>query len=340
MKYLILICSFWICNIVSAQGQKDTLYFNNGSIVIGELKKIKLGVVTFDPDDANDITIQLRKIKSIYAGSKVFRVESIHNVAIFGIIKPDSADRQVKIIDAGQVTSIYLEDISNLYPFENQFKQRFSGAVGFGYSYTRSSDFGRLNFDGSLNYMAKAQELKLSFSGIYTATDTGFTRDREEVNFKDNFYFSPRSFATLLLSYQKNLELGLDRRYQEGAGIGNKFITSKNIYAWARGGIVFNQEKSTEGEYSGLLTELFAQLQFNLFRFSKPEINLNMAQTFYISLSEKGRYRNDGSTTLAWEMIKDLDLSLELYNNFDSKPPVSGGSTFDFGIVLGLKYSF
>ena len=54
--------------------KKDTLFFNAGSTIVGEVKKIKLGVVTFDPDDANDITVQLRNLKTLSAGSEVFRI--------------------------------------------------------------------------------------------------------------------------------------------------------------------------------------------------------------------------------------------------------------------------
>jgi len=65
-----------------------------------------------------------------------------------------------------------------------------------------------------------------------------------------------------------------------------------------------------------------------------------MAQTFYYSLSQKGRFRNDGETNLNWEIIDDLDLNLGFYNNYDSKPPVKGNRKLDFGIVFGVNYSF
>jgi len=218
--------------------------------------------------------------------------------------------------------------------------QRFSGNVGLGYSYTRSSGFGRLNFDGALNYVSQKKEISLSASGIYTMTDTSFSRDNENVSLLTNNYFSPTSFTTLLANYQRNLELGLQRRYQEGFGAGNKFITSKNIYAWARGGLVLNQEKSLEGNFSGTLAELFGQVQFNFFRFTKPEINFDLKESFYYSLSENGRFRNDGEANLKWEIIEDLDLSLNFYSNYDSRPPGGKGNNFDFGITFGVNYSF
>ncbi len=141
------------------------------------------------------------------------------------------------------------------------------------------------------------------------------------------------------LSYQRNLELGLQRRYQEGVGAGNKFITTKHVYTWARTGFVFNQEKNTEQVTTGTLTELFGQLEFNFFRFTKPKINLFMAQTIYYSLSQN-RFRNDGDSRVSWEAVKNFKLSLEFYNNYDSKPPTEGSSKFDYGILFNVSYFF
>jgi len=336
---LVFLCQ-GICAVMFAQAVKDTIYFNNGSMVIGELKKVQLGVLTFDPDDANDITVQLRKIKMIQARTKIYRIETIQDKVIFGILAKDSINHVIDVIQFNDTVTISVEDISNLYPFDKSVLQRFSGNLGVGYSYTKSSQFGRLDFDGSLNYISKQEEIKLKFSGIYTITDSSFSRDREDINLKYNYYFSPTSFATAILAYQRNVELGLNRRYQEGVGVGNKFITTKNIYAWARGGLVINQELSVENVKSGNLTEFFSQLQFNLFRFTKPEINIDFSETVFFGITEKGRIRNDGELDINWEMIDDLNLSLGFYTNFDNQPPGKGSITFDYGLVFGVNYKF
>jgi Protein of unknown function, DUF481 len=339
MKFILLIVGLILAAATFSQSKKDTLFFNNGSIVIGEIKKIKLGVIAFDPDDANDITVKLRNLKTLSALSKVFRIETVKDVAYYGRLIPYKAN-EVQLLHGSDTIILFIQDISVMYPYENAFLRRFSGNVGLGYSYTRSSNFGRLNFDGSINYTYRKEQLLFSVSGIYTMSDTSFSRDNENISLKNNYYFSPSWFGTLLFNYQRNIELGLQRRYQEGFGAGNKFITTKHVYAWARSGLVFNQEKSTENVTTGTLAEIFGQLQLNFFRFTKPEIDLDMSQTFYYSLSQNGRFRNDGETNLNWEIIDDLKLNLGFYNNYDSKPPVEGSRKLDFGIVFGVNYSF
>ena len=91
MKSTICILFFLtISGKLLSQNLKDTIFFRNGSIIIGEIKMIKLGVVTFDPDDANDITVQLIKLKTISAPGVIFRVENTAEHVYYGKLVPSS----------------------------------------------------------------------------------------------------------------------------------------------------------------------------------------------------------------------------------------------------------
>ena len=86
-------------NLVS-QNIKDTIFFRNGSIIIGEIKMIRLGVVNFDPDDANDITVQLIKLKTISASGVIFRVETTADHVYYGRLIPNLKPGFVTIVQA------------------------------------------------------------------------------------------------------------------------------------------------------------------------------------------------------------------------------------------------
>jgi len=340
-----LICLFFLAfisgNLLSqAPALKDTLFLKNERIIIGEIKTIKLGVLSFDPDDANDITVELRNLKTLSARGVVFRIETSDDHVLYGKVFPSAKPGYATIVGEKDTTDHLLEGISNLYAYKDAFLDRFSGSLGLGYSYTRSSDFGRINYDASAKYVTKKDEVSFFINGIYSSTDTGFSRDQENAELKYNYYVSSTWFLTAFLSYQRNLELGISKRYQEGLGIGNKFITTNHVYAWARTGVAINQQTSTDDVKSGNLTELFGQVQFNFFRFTAPKISLDFSQAVFYSLSEKDRIRNSGQTNLSWEIISDFNLNLEFYNNYDSKPPATAASTFDFGVVFGVNYKF
>ena len=340
MKCVLFLTTLLYATGIYAQKTKDTIYLTNGSKITGEIKRIKLGVVTFDPDDANVITVQLQKTKTIAALMGIFRIETIQHQVYFGKMIPAGNTGFFTIISGPDTTTLPVEKISQVYPFKNYFKQRFSGSASAGFDFTRSSGSGRINYDGKLNYVAKNLEINFSVSGIYSLTDSSFSRDREDISFKNNYYFNPTWFGSLLFKYQRNLELGLQRRFQEGLGAGNKFLTNKHVYAWTRGGLVLNQEKNNEDSLSGTLVELFNQFEFNFFKFTKPEISFNITESFYYSLSQAGRFRNDAQANLNWEIIKDLRLTISAYYNYDNQPPSATSRKFDVGTVLNIGYTF
>lgn len=296
--------------------------------------------MTFDPDDANDITVQLKKLRTMAAQYRPYRVESTTQIVYFGKITTSDRDGYAIFMSEIDTTARAIENISVLYPVKNSFFQRFSGQATAGLDFTRSSGIGRINYDGKINYNAKKVELTLSTAGIYTLTDSSFSRDREDISIKNNYYFNTTWFGTLLVKYQRNLELGLLRRFQEGIGGGNKFITNKNIYAWTRMGMVLNQEENTENTTTATLAELYGQLEFNFFKFTKPEISFTVTEAFYYGLTQKDRIRNDATTTLSYKIIKDLNLTVSFYSNFDSQPPSEESRKFDFGTVFGISYLF
>lgn len=338
LRTLLVFLLFFSFIYAEAQIPKDTIFFRNGSMVIGKLKKAKLGVVTFDPDDANDITVQLRVVKTLSAPSKIFRVETIDNQIHFGTISPTSEMRKIYLWTPIDSAVIDLINVSVLYPYGDNFFKRLSGFVGLGFNYTRSSGFGRLNYDNEIRYTARKIELTVAASGIYSIYDTAFSRDKEDVYIKNNYFFTNSWFVTGFVAYQRNIALAIEQRFQEGLGIGNKFITTKTIYTWARGGLVFNQERSTENVNSGTLTELFGEMELNLYRFEVPKIKTTVANTAYYSLSQKDRIRDDFSLNMSWELVKNFFLTMELYANYDSKPPANGSREFDYGTVVGLRY--
>jgi hypothetical protein len=318
--------------------KKDTIFFKDGSIMVGKIKKIKLGVVTFDPSDANDITVKLLRLRTMAAVRKVFRIETVDKKAYYGKLLP--ADTNYVRVTPGVDSLLYLEDISVLTPYGNSVLQRLSGNVGVGYNYTRSSNFGRLNYNTNVVYTTQRDEISVSASGIYSMTDTSFTRDNENLSLKYNNYFTPTWFVTILASYQRNLELGLERRFQQGLGIGGKFLKKRSVYAWSRSGAVINQERSTEDVKTGPLTELYTQLEFNFFKLARPAFTFDVSQAFYYNLSQSGRFRNDGRVDISWDIISDFKMTLGFFNNFDSQPPTEGSRKFDFGINFGVNYIF
>ncbi|MGN6510570.1 MAG: DUF481 domain-containing protein, partial [Chitinophaga sp.] len=146
--------------------------------------------------------------------------------------------------------------------------------------------------------------------------------------------------AAAMASYQRNISLGISRRFQEGLAIGNKFLLRPHMRAHAVTGVVLNQERSIDGDDSKVLAEIPVLLQYDLFLFSDPKISLSSSQSVFFGVTQAGRIRQDGETKLSWEIFKDFTVDLIFYNNFDNQPPAADSRKFDYSIVFGIGYEF
>jgi hypothetical protein len=171
-------------------------------------------------------------------------------------------------------------------------------------------------------------------------TDTSWVRDRE--NLAANMYYVLNPWISIggTLKYQRNFELGLARRFQEGVGLVLNVLKKNNFQIRLLSGLVVNQEKNTEGFESPTQVEIPFNFYLEFFKFSHPNISISTNQTSYISLTDAGRIRWDAETRFSWEIISDLALSIQLYHNYDNKPPSDNSRQWDYGTVTSIKYIF
>ena len=57
------------------------------------------------------------------------------------------------------------------------------------------------------------------------------------------------------------------------------------------------------------------------------------------SLSDTGRIRLEANTRLSRDIVGDLDMALNVYDSFDSRPP-SAGRRNDAGVTVTLGWRF
>src|SRR6478672_6369903 len=75
---------------------KDTLYFRNGSLLVGELKSISLGKAVFDEDNMDVLSIKMSQIRTLKAVTHIYRLETIEG-EIFYTSLQSSRDGYVQI---------------------------------------------------------------------------------------------------------------------------------------------------------------------------------------------------------------------------------------------------
>ena len=337
-KFSVFILLFFGSHFSLSQ-PKDTLYFYNKTKIVGELLKVRLGRVDFDADGISILNIKNTKIESMHAASRSFRIETVEGDVLHGYLTRSQTSGMVVINDTIHSEEIYVDNITNLTWFGNSWKSRFSGNVSAGYTYTKSSQIGRLNADGVLRYNTAKTQTQLQGDMIITTDSVIAVVERGNLVLTHDYSFANLWAAVGVLRYQRNLELGLDRRWQEAVGLGRRFVISKSQQASAVTGVALNQEKNQEGVQS-TNTEALLQVNYNLYSFVSPNLTIAFVQSMYIGLTETDRLRLDGNTTFDYELIKDFYVNLQFYHNYDSRSPATGEPNVDYGFVAGLRYKF
>jgi hypothetical protein len=338
LLFVILLLLFFFQK-TNAQSAWDTLYLRNGQKVYGELKRISLGIVRFDMEGINVADLKMNKIKTIKATSQRYRIETINKKVFFSTIQPSNRTGYILVVDSTGGAEMPMDYISYLSYYSDK-KNLFEGNVSAGYNYTKSSDIGRVNMDATLNYILKKYIIKLNASAILTSNKSEWYRERETVSLSGTYLIDSKWKAVGFLSYQRNKELGLESRFQQGAGMGYYVLSTQHTRIAAISGLVINQEKSFEDEKAGFTSEVPIQLDFKFFKFSKPELSVSFYQNAYFSLTQQGRLRLDSELRTDWKVISDFTVNLRFYYNYDNKPLSGTGVNYDYGIVFGIGYKW
>ena len=105
-------------------------------------------------------------------------------------------------------------------------------------------------------------------------------------------------------------------------------------------GLLFTKERSAGERTNDESLEGFFAINYELFRYDAPEVDLSTNLEVIPNFSERGRYRTDLDVTLKWELYEDLFWRLSFYDSFDSDPPSAEGDRNDYGVITGLAWEF
>jgi Protein of unknown function, DUF481 len=322
-----------------AQG-RDTIVLYNGQVLIGDVQGADLGSISIDDMDMKMQNIKLFKIKVLVIRER-FKIETVDKRIIYGSMRTTDKNGWVVIHTVeGEDIPMHITRLFHLISMDANFFKRLNGNVAAGLSFTKSSGIGQVTFSANLQYATRLVNYQLISSSISSIDSGNFSRDNENIQLLASYDLTPTWFIGTAIQYQRNLELSISRRYLGMIGPGNKLFIKRTWTLTAVTGMSFSTEKSTEGISSDLLYEIPLMFQFNFYQFQNPDIQITSNQSVYYSLSQSGRIRYDGSTNFSWQLIRYFYLNINPYINFDSKPPAGSGSTFDFGLVVGLSYKF
>lgn len=320
-----------------ASGKIDTIYFQHGDRITGEVKSLDNNQLKLSTADAGSILVEWNKVDSVKILNSM-RIVLKNGGVYYG-----------KLLPSGEVNSCYiwsttgeprlttLADIIILAALEDKFVDRLKGTLSSGFSYTKATDITTLNLNGSINYVANKNQLGISYDGNLTAQDTLENKQRQNGELTFLRILPRKWFYMSKLTFESNTEHQLNLRTSFAAGGGKSVIYSNRSQLHISGALQGNKEDS-EGGISFNLEGVLG-VDYSVFIYESPEVSFNISADLTPSLNDLGRVRSEIDSNLKWEIFKDFYLKWTFFYSYDSKPPTEGASKSDWAVsLLGIEY--
>lgn len=337
LPILLSLIGLFVASDSLASSKIDTIYFQSGDRITGEVKSLENNQLKLSTDDAKIINVAWNEIDS---------VKILNNMRI---LLEDGTIMYGKILTAGEKGHGYIWSsegdprliklirIVSLSPLEDKFFSRLKGTLSSGFSYVKASKVTQLNLSGTINYQAEKNKVTLSYDGIFTKDPTSGYKQNQSGG-ATFFRFLPQNwFLVSSLTGESNTEQQLNLRTSFSLGGGKNMIRSNTAHFYAALGLQATRELSKGGNQNNL--EGLVMADYSIFIYDDPEVSFNLSPKMIPSLSDWGRVRFDLDSNLKWEIFNDFYLKWTFYYNYDSRPLTDGAEKNDWAVtLLGVEY--
>ena len=317
----------------------DTIVHVNGNVLLGEIKKLDNGIITFKMEGMGTINFELNKVNT-FSSDKHFQIISKSGLQYYGSFDTSNISRTVKLNFTNGSTYIPIDNLVEFYPIKKNFWLRTSGVFSLGFNFSKGSGIANLTTSGKLDYRNRKSYTVISWSENATVQQDTITSNKSDASFDFQRVIVNKWYSGLNAEVSSNSELGLELRALAGVSIINYLIHSNKNRLFLSLGASGNREWAIDAsEPTNNLEGLFG-VHYHYFKYTSPEIQVTTYINSYPNITTTGRWRLNYYLDAKIEIVNDFYVGLNFYYNFDSKPLSANASTNDYGLTTTLSYSF
>lgn len=316
----------------------DTLFLKNGDRLSGDVKELSRDLLRYKTDSMGTIHVRWEDIQSLET-EKVLRIELKSGRRVVGSIGRADGPEQLVVSTRIEDEVHSFDALVSFVPLKLRagWVDRIEGSMKFGLNGTKGSNTLQWNLGANALYRGEDWEFSTRWDSL--ATDKSDDETTERILFSNVYrkLMSDRWFWNVLLSYDKNDELGITDRWSLGGGSGRFLVRSNKVELMAQGGVVASREFRTDSTISELEGYVGASFAWFQHRFPKTDIRTDVL--IFPSITESGRVRSNWDISIVREFIEDLSLDLSVYYSTDNQSP-DGAGRDDWGVITSIAYSF
>lgn len=329
--------------LLPAAQTADTVILRSGNPVIGEVKSLRRGNLSFDTDEMDVVKIGWDDI-AFLTSNQFFEVQLTTGRELYGGLAPADTAMLV-VVGAAQVDTIPFDLVVEIRPFERNFWARTNGFIDLGTNIARANSLRSLLFGGQFNYrgptwgfnvttdLYRQRQETSDTAGVKTEQSTS----RSSLSGLVERYLGARWAASLSGTAEQNEELQLDNRYLGQLGAGYRIIRSRGMELSVGAGGTINDEQFV-GSPRSTTGEILVAGVFDMF--DVGDLDLYTGIQSFSNPTDGGRFRLNIDARVAWEIISDFTVGLTLIERFDSNPPSATAEKRDFQYSLTFGWSW
>ncbi|MFC2126469.1 DUF481 domain-containing protein [Bacteroidota bacterium] len=337
MKFNYIFFPLLLSVIVSKAASKiDTIYFQNGDRVTGEIKSLEKNLLRLSTDDAGIIKVEWANVDSVYV-LNTMRITLGDGNIYYGKLFPSGNIKQCILIDQKNEKQVLnLNEIVMLSPLEKKITKRLRGTLSTGINYTKSSEIAIFNFSGNIAYIETKNIIEADYNHIRTIDKNRSRSQRQDGSVSLQRVFPDKWFLSGLIIAESNSEFQLDLRTTAAIGGGKNLVLTNSDRLYILAGTMVNREFADTLRRNNL--EGIARFNYSRFIYDSPKITFNLVGDIIPSITLAGRFRSEIDSSLKWEILNDFYLKWTFYHSFDSNPLSKLAENSDWGISFGFEY--
>jgi len=319
---------------------QDTIVLNNNDVLIGEIKGLSKGVITFETDySKDDFRIEWLEVKQVISSQNYLFTFS-NGERKNGLFRSDMNNPDKIIITQSDGTSsVYnIHDLVYLHTVKTSFLSKLSLDIDVGYTFTKAQHNSQLTTNAKMDYTSSFWSVNANYSMVRGQQDSVADIRRTEGGIGAKLFIYRDYFATASANYLQNDEQKLERRATYKVGTGKYFVNSNRVYFVGVLGVANTDEIYTDPTIAARNSmEGYGNLQLNMF--DVGDLSLLTGISFYPNLSQLGRYRADFKFDIKYDFPLDLYIKFGTTMNYDSSP-IQGATELDYFLQTTLGWEW
>ncbi len=314
----------------------DVVILQNGTKIIGEIKALERGRLTYSTDEMKTIYIDWRKVTNLSSRNR-FQVETVVGRRYVGSFDAAAESEKIMLVQGTERLSLDLASVVRIYPLDVRIWDRFKGYLDVGFSLNRANKLRTWTLGTGISLRTQKWLADLTGSSYYSKQENVQSAQNNSLRLVAQRFFVKRWAGWGLLQAEQNKEFALDLRLTGGGGWGRYFIQTNRSLLGVLAGLMATQEKFTGREETGYSAEANFYVQFSTFRYERPNLDFTTTLGILPNLTTWGRVRSEFSARLSYEVFKDFYFGLNGFIKYDNR---AEASKYDFSLDTSIGWKF